>query len=132
MFEELAKPLFKRFGDPSEQCRELSVKVATHCLSTVLNLTPHLAYFFPALLRRMPQGHMYDPEMSIFIHDIDAHEAHKRGRANVRQDKAEFAPGSSIHTVVEPSEEMRLLVLKMLSATVTSILMRGSSTLIHP
>eukprot|EP00620_Florenciella_sp_RCC1587_P019755 CAMPEP_0182570508 /NCGR_PEP_ID=MMETSP1324-20130603/10808_1 /TAXON_ID=236786 /ORGANISM="Florenciella sp., Strain RCC1587" /LENGTH=1097 /DNA_ID=CAMNT_0024784913 /DNA_START=27 /DNA_END=3316 /DNA_ORIENTATION=+ len=132
VFEELAKPLFKRFGDPSEQCRELSVKVATHCLSTVLNLTPHLAYFFPALLRRMPQGHMYDPEMSIFIHDIDAHEAHKRGRANVRQDKAEFAPGSSIHTVVEPSEEMRLLVLKMLSATVTSILMRGSSTLIHP
>ena len=95
MFEELAKPLFKRFGDPSEQCRELSVKVATHCLSTVLNLTPHLAYFFPALMRRMPQGHMYDPEMSIFIHDIDAHEAHKRGRANVRQDKAEFAPGKN-------------------------------------
>lgn len=43
------------------------------------DLTPHLAYLFPIVMARgVPPGSLYDAEVQLFIHDIEAHDAYKR------------------------------------------------------
>lgn len=45
----------------------------------VPDLTPHLAYLFPVVMARgVSAGSLYDPELQLFVHDSDDHEAYKR------------------------------------------------------
>jgi hypothetical protein len=107
--EELSKPLLKRFGDSSEKCRELSVRLLSWLLRVCKNLTAVMPYMWPAVMRRLAPGHAYDQVMNmfggptppsfifcshlllllqescIFVHDIASHEAWKRGAATARQ-----------------------------------------------
>lgn len=59
--------------------REASIHAVTLFVEHVADLTPHLAYLFPILMARgVPTGSLYDPELELFVHDNDEHEAYKR------------------------------------------------------
>jgi len=64
-FGELAKPLFRRLGDAHEKCRELTVAILAHFLSRCKNLNSHMAYLWPAVMRRLADAHGYDPETNV-------------------------------------------------------------------
>ena len=130
-FDELSKPLLKRFGDSAERCRILSVGLVLFFLERCKNLTRVMAYLWPAVMRRLAGAHAYDPETSIFVHDQAAHEAWKRGVAVKRQDFGQLTEGA--HAVVEPSEECRLAVLRLVSVgLVDTLLARETTPLLHP
>ena len=61
------------------------------------------------------------------MHDVDAHEAWKRGAATARQDRGEV-----VAVVVEPSEELRLKLLKLVASLAEALLARGNSQMLHP
>lgn len=47
LFESSFKALFKALADPSEKCREESIRLVTSFFQAVPDLTPYMAYFFP-------------------------------------------------------------------------------------
>ena len=106
VFQDICKSIFKRFNDSAERCRELSMRITQQFFLCCCDLTLSLGYFMPSLLARMPVGLAYDDEMKVFVFDVEEHEAYRRGVATQRADKNNL----NIHTVVEPSEEIRLLV----------------------
>jgi len=71
------------------------------------------------------------PPLQIFVFDMAKHEAWKRGAAVMRQDKGP-ANEAAGHAVVEPSEELRLKLLKLVSGLVETLLGRGTTPLLHP
>jgi hypothetical protein len=52
LLDALAKPLFKRFSDPGETCRELSLRLTALLVQGAPDLARHLAYLQPALAAR--------------------------------------------------------------------------------
>lgn len=59
--------------------REASISVVTLFVKHVADLTPHLAYLFPVLMARgVPAGSRYDPDLELFVHDSNDHDAYKR------------------------------------------------------
>jgi len=132
--EELSKPLLKRFGDNSEKCRQLSIQLVAWFVRECKNLVGLMPYLWPAVLRKLAPGHAYDQESCIFVHDVESHEAWKRGAATARQDMADRGAGgdASAHTVVEPSEEVRLSLLSLVGSLLHGMLGRGTTTLLHP
>jgi hypothetical protein len=52
LLDALAKPLFKRFSDPGETCRELSLRLTSLLIQGAPDLARHLAYLLPALAAR--------------------------------------------------------------------------------
>lgn len=90
-FRDLCKGLFKRFADPVEKCRELSLKVTQQFFERGADLVPVLGYYFPALMLRLPSGLAYDEDMKVFISDLEGHEEFRRGKAVERQDKGTFS-----------------------------------------
>lgn len=102
LFRELCKPLFRRFSDPTEKCRELAQIITKGFFQRCNDFTAVLAYFFPCIMERIPAGAAYDESLKIFVTNHESHEAYKRGRAVERQDKVAET------VIVELSEEIRL------------------------
>jgi len=109
VFREICRSVFKKFADPAEKCRELTLRISLGFFERGSDFVPVLGYFFPAFMQRVPPGMAYDEDMKVFVHDIESHEAYRRGKAVERQDRGGTA-GPLAHTVVEPSEEIRYLV----------------------
>lgn len=129
LFMEISKPLFKRFADDVEKCRELGFRITGLLFERSSSVLPLLAYFLPALMQRIPPSGAYDDELKIFITDIDAHEAFKRGRAVDRQDKGDAL---RTHIIVETSEEIRLLALNCVASLVRKVASSDACSVLQP
>ncbi|KAG5177053.1 hypothetical protein JKP88DRAFT_333726 [Tribonema minus] len=144
LLDALARPLFARFADPGEGCRELALRLALALLRGAADLTPHLAYLFPALAARgVPPGAAFDAEAkrergrlltggrrrcAVFVHDADEHEAYRRGVATERQDRTDPLRAR----VVEPSEELRLLLCRLAGGVARALSARGAAAVLRP
>ena len=129
VFRDVAKPIFKRFSDPVEKCRELAFKLTRAFFENASDLILVLGYFIPALMQRVPAGMAFDEDMKVFVMDMETHEAYRRGKAVDRQDR-----GDSLQTlsVVETSEELRLLGCSVLSTLITKLCGQGAASVLHP
>ena len=132
VFRDSCKVIFKRFSDTSEKCRELSLKITQSFFQSASDFVPVLAYFFPVLMQRLPGGLAYDEDMKVFVTDIETHEAYRRGKAVERQDKTGGATGPLTHSVIEESEEIRLLACKTLGCLLRKTVAIGASSVLHP
>lgn len=132
LFRDICKPIFKRFNDPTEKCRELSQKITKCFFERCSDLVPILGYYFPSLMQRLPGDLGYDESMKIFVYDLDAHDAYKRGKAVDRQDKGGTVDGVRTHIVVEPSEEIRLLSCTALNALIERVVSIDATPVLHP
>jgi len=127
LFREICKPLFKRFADPTEKCRELSQIISKEFFIRSNDISAVLGYYFPALMNRLPTGIAYDDSLKIFVTDLESHDAYKRGRAVNRQDKSD----SNTIMVVEPSEEIRLLCCETLYSLLSKVMENDASQILH-
>lgn len=132
VFRDCCKSIFRRFSDPSEKCRELSLKITQSFFDYASDFVPILAYFFPMLMQRLPGGLAYDEDMKVFVTDIETHEAYRRGKAVDRQDKTGGAYGILTHSVIEESEEIRNLSCKVLGSLLRKTAAIGASSMLHP
>lgn len=130
-FRDLCRPIFKRFADSIEKCRELAQRITRLFFERASDLVPVLAYYFPAMMQRIPSGLAYDEELKVFVTDIEAHNAYKRGKAVERQDKAGAISGQST-VIVEPSEEIRLLVCEALAQLIDRVRVLQAFPILHP
>lgn len=131
IFRDICKKVFKRFADSSEKCRELAQKITTSFFERCSDIVPTLGYYFPALLQRIPPGYAYDEEMKVFVSNLEEHDAYRRGRAVDRQDRAGTV-GVMTHTVVEPSEEIRLVACVGLLTLIKRVAAIGACPVLHP
>lgn len=134
LLDELSKAILKRFADcGGEKIRELAVDIMTYLISRCLNLIGLLPYLYPVVMDRLGHQHGYDTETNIFIHDVELHKAWKRGAAISRQDQADNGvEGAIVVKVIEPSEEIRLKLLKLMATLVITVVKRNNSNLLHP
>jgi len=134
VFRDTCKPVFKRYADTSEKCRELALKITLTFFERATDLVPVLGYFFPVLMQRLPAGLAYDEDMKIFVTDIEAHEEFRRGKAVDRQDRVGTAAGggAAVLKVVEPSEEIRHLACRVLCTLLRRAVALGASSILHP
>jgi hypothetical protein len=131
LFHDVCRPVFKRFADPVEKCRDLAQRLTKAFFERAVDIVPVLAYYFPALMQRIPPNLGYDDEMKVFVLDPEAHNAYKRGKAVERQDKAGAVSGQST-IVVEPSEEIRFLACDALLALLQRVHALGAYPILHP
>eukprot|EP01041_Mallomonas_annulata_P011277 gene11277-23590_t len=131
VFRDICKTIFKRYSDSIEKCRELALTITQNFFKVISDMVPILPYFMPAIMQRLPPGLGYDEEMKVFIHDIEAHEEYRRGKAVDRQDK-DGITSIQIHKIIETSEEIRLLLCQTLAILVKRIDSLGASTVLHP
>lgn len=131
LFHDVCRPVFKRFADPVEKCRDLAQRLTKAFFERAVDIVPVLAYYFPALMQRIPPSLGYDDEMKVFVLDPEAHNAYKRGKAVERQDKAGAVSGQST-IVVEPSEEIRFLACDALLALLLRVHTLGAYPILHP
>lgn len=125
VFAEIAKPLFKRFNDPVEKVREVSIRVATRFVAREQDLLRFLPYLMPAVTARLNSQYAYDEQQQQFTRDQFLHDAFKRGRVFVDEDQvARLKPD-------EPSEEIRLLFLDLLAALLENAFARNASSILH-
>ncbi|KAG7401653.1 hypothetical protein PHYBOEH_011607 [Phytophthora boehmeriae] len=124
-FAEMAKPLFKRFNDPVEKVREVCIRIATKCIAQEEDLLRYLPYLMPAITNRINSQYGYDEENQVFSRDQFLHDAFKRGRVYVAENQvARIKPD-------EPSEEIRLLLLRLVDAVLTNAFERRASSILH-
>jgi hypothetical protein len=128
VFHDICKTIFKKFTDPVEKCREMSLKITSGFFERATDLVSILGYFIPAIMQRMPSGVAYDEEMKVFVTDIETHEAFRRGKAVERQDKNDLLN----HTVIESSEEIRLLTCMTFHCLIRKMCEIGASSVLHP
>mmetsp|Transcript_32943 Transcript_32943/g.33555 ORF Transcript_32943/g.33555 Transcript_32943/m.33555 type:complete len:1209 (+) Transcript_32943:51-3677(+) len=131
VFRDICKVLFKRYADSVEKCRELSLGISKKFFEKCSDMLPILPYFIPSIMQRLQPGLGYDEEMKVFIHDMESHDAYRRGKAVERQDK-DGATSVQSHRVVDTSEEIRLLTFRTLSTLVHKLTDSGASGLLHP
>ena len=74
VYEDLMKPLLKRFADKSEYCRLGSIKLVNFFLSLTLDMAPTLPYLYPVITERSSTAFGYDEEAKEFVRDPDKHE----------------------------------------------------------
>lgn len=123
-FPVIMKPLLKRFADHSERCRELAVLLTTKFLSLALDFSSALPYVVPALMERAAPRVGFDLDQNEFVADQEANEAKRRGRV------VDINP--YVHTVVETSEEVRLLLCNLLACICNRTAAIGSEALLTP
>jgi len=129
VFREIAKPIFKRFADPVEKCRELALKLTQAFFDNSSDLVLVLGYFIPAIMQRIPSGVTFDEDMKVFVFDRETHEAYRRGKAVDRQDRGDAL---QTYTVVESSEELRLLGCLVLSTLIRKLCGQSAASVLHP
>lgn len=130
VFHETCKSYFKLFSDKVEKCREYGIRITLKFFEKASNFLPVLGYFMPCVMQRLPPGRFYDEDMKVFVADLEAHEAYRRGRAVERQDKASGGYGGVI--VSETAEELRLLLCQCVSTLICRSAILGASTILHP
>ncbi|KAH7470746.1 hypothetical protein PRIC1_001362 [Phytophthora ramorum] len=124
-FAEMAKPLFKRFNDPVEKVRGICIRIATKCIAEEEDLLRYLPYLMPAITNRINSQYGYDEENQVFSRDQFLHDAFKRGRVYVAENHvARIKPD-------EPSEEIRLLLLRLVDAVLQNAFERRASSILH-
>lgn len=124
-FSELAKPLFKRFNDPVEKVRDVCIRVVTVFVAKEQDLLRFIPYLMPAIANRINSQYGFDEENQQFTRDQFLHDAFKRGRIFVDEDKVSRIKPE------EPSEEIRLLFLDLLSALLENAFKRNASSILH-
>lgn len=122
----LSRPLLRCFADPVERHREAAITIYTALAERVVDLAPHLPYVFPVLLSRCTSACFFDAELELFVFDVDALDAFKRGKAIRRPDFDHAFERERIVHVAEPSEELRLLLCKLLLVLVLGPAKRGA------
>jgi hypothetical protein len=129
IYEDMMKPLLKRFADKSEYCRLGAIKLVHFFLSLTFDMAPTLPYLFPVITERSSLSFGYDEEAKEFVRDPEKHEQKRRGKAM----KTELQEGMVYkYTVVEPSEEVRLETMKLLKSIVVKILNSAHPTQLGP
>mmetsp|Transcript_8008 Transcript_8008/g.15970 ORF Transcript_8008/g.15970 Transcript_8008/m.15970 type:complete len:1121 (-) Transcript_8008:54-3416(-) len=131
LLDGTAQSLFKRFADPAEKCRYLSITCTTTMILYAPDVSKHIPYLLPSVLSRYPPT-FYDQEQQVFIHDLEQHEGYKRGVATARQDKSELVHSAATITVVEPSEEVRLLLCDLISSLLKAGVGYGTLSCLNP
>ena len=131
LLDGTANSLFRRISDASEKCRELALHAINMLILNANDLTKHVSYLLPALLARYPPSY-FDQELNIFVHDMEAHEGYRRGVANERQDKANLVHGLKKIEVIEPSEEVRLLLCDIVGSLLKAGINYGSVSILNP
>ena len=131
IFSDICRPLFKRYTDSTEKCREYAYKITQQFFEKSCNIVPILPYYFPALLQRIAEKGFFDDDMKVFVNDVESHEAYKRGKAVDRQDKVGVIDVAKV-TVIEPAEEIRLLACEGLLSLINSVLRVGATPVLHP
>ena len=139
----LLRPLLRRLSDRSEKCREAACQLLLRFCGdslftstananpnfTIKEYTAILPYLFPAVVDRSPDCFVFDPEQNVFARSKEAFEAEKRGRV---QQSPETLGGVYVHTVHEPSEEVRLLLCRLARRAFFSALRSGGQASIGP
>ena len=128
IFEDLMKPLLKQLSSSSEQCRELSTVLLQRFAAVMVDTAKFLPYFYPAIMERCSDTFCVDFENGKVVRDAEEYEASKRGKAVSMPD----AGAVYKHNVKEPSEEVRLLVCKLLCTVVESLISRNLHTQLLP
>lgn len=123
LYPELMKPLLKRFGDKAEKCRELAISMTAKFMAVIADLGFSLPYVMPAVTERLGQQWQYDLDLKVFVRDVDAHDAHRRGRVTPLANR-------HLTTVVEPSEEVRLLLAKVIGAVLDTAGRNGAMEMV--
>ena len=131
VFGEICKPLFLRFSDPAEKCRDTTLRIVDNFFARSAEVMSVLGYFMPALMKRLPPGLAFDEDMKVFVHDLETHEAFRRGKAVDRQDR-DGVTGAIHTTIVEESEELRLLMVKTLQTLLTSLIEKDALSIMNP
>lgn len=125
VFAEIAKSLFKRFNDPIEKVRDVCVRLTTRFIPHERDLLRFLPYLLSAVTARLDCQYAYDEQQQQFSRDQFLHDAFKRGRVFVDAHQvARLPPG-------EPSEEIRLRFLELLTALLETAFERHASSLLH-
>lgn len=136
VLREIAKPLFKRFEDDVEKVREYAYKLFNLLVSHCGDVQPVLPYYIPALVHRLPSPISYDEEMKVFVFDMEAHDAYRRGKAIARQDNPASVADVSMNTYhcsgKETSEEIRLMACQGLGLVIRRAISIGACHIIHP
>ena len=65
IFQSISKPIFKRFADPVERCRERAFRITNFLFTNGADFVPVLGYFFPALMARAPPKLGFDEDMKV-------------------------------------------------------------------
>ena len=112
IMDSCGKMLFKLIGDKFEKCRGLSLECLRMLLLAGVDISKHIAYLLPALFSRYCRSG-YDKELEVFIFDDEMHNLYKSG-AIERQDR----DGHSSFKLVEPNEETRLALCRILECLI--------------
>jgi len=88
----------------------------------------------PALLARAPPKLGFDEEMKVFVANFDQHDEYRRGRAVDKQGQqsVDSSTGMQTHTVVEESEEVRLLASQCLLSLIERLTELDSLAVLNP
>ena len=133
VFEACGRPLYLRMADPSEAVREAAVRLLVLFFRSAHDLTTQVGYFFPALMQRLSPGHAFDGNLQLFVHDVDTHDAFVRGKAVPRQDRSDgLTAARRSCSVVEPSEELRELLVDLLRTLLDAAAARGTTRIVGP
>jgi hypothetical protein len=126
------KPLLRRFADPTEICREISIRLLIRFVENELitpDLAPTLPYAWPAILERTSRDWAYDEETKCFTENPEMFEEKRRGKAH----KTTQQSGCIItRRVVEPSEEVRMQLGTLVYTIVKRVLNSGAPTQLAP
>jgi len=131
LLDKCGSIIFCRFNDESERCRELSLRCSSVLARGASDFGKHIPFLMSAILARFP-AIIYDEDLQIFVHDMKRHEEYKRGIAVERQDKENLLSGVECLQVVEKSEELRLLLCKLISSLFRGSIRRGSISMLNP
>lgn len=140
----LGKKIFKLFNDPSEKIRGGCIELCAFLLEVndgeqeKVDLMQVLPYIIPAMVHRIYIGNAntfweYDEKMQVFVKDPVQHEEHQRGRI-VGKDDLLFRGKNLTSRKLEGevSEEIRLLMCKLIHALLEHIFERKAASLLHP
>ncbi|RHY19822.1 hypothetical protein DYB32_010172 [Aphanomyces invadans] len=125
VFVTFAKPLFKRFNDPVEKVRDVSVRLSIRFLTGYPDLLPLLPYLMPAVSNRIGSTWDYDEKLNVFVRDATLLAAHNRGRI--------FVPEADVQRIKprEPSEEVRLLFIELVQTLLHTAFDHNAASLLN-
>ncbi|OQS01221.1 hypothetical protein ACHHYP_01791, partial [Achlya hypogyna] len=126
LFPSFAKPLFKRFNDPVERVRELSLRTSILFLAVHDNMLPILPYLVPAVMNRIGSTWVFDEKLQTFVSNQALRAAHERGRVFLSE--ADAGPYKKPR---EPSEEVRVLVLTLVRTVLDALFARQAASLLN-
>jgi nitrogen regulatory protein PII len=123
-FSSIYKTLLKLFTDPVEVVRERAVRMVIGFMKVQGDMGIFMPYLYPVLMSRTSCTLGYDYEANVFFKDTDDHIAEKLGRV---KEKNKYS-----HKVVEPSEEVRLLLCQLLGTMLERCIQNNAAAQMQP